>query len=257
MTVPAIFLVDRCGRTILLKIGAIGMTFCIWLLGIAGEIDIVIPSSCPTSATNDKYDCAHSHGYPDGHISGGISATVIVSVLGFVCFFAVSWGPIIWAFCAEIFPNKYRAKGVAITTCCNWIGNTIVGYVTPIMLDSIGFATFYFYGTFCIICVVFAFWIVETAQVSLEHMTPLWEKKLHAKYHSGSFEGSQSVGSVKDETTSGSTRITLPEITEVDEDIHSDVSLPNVDVKEDDSEFSTPLESPVKTELQTTKTIEV
>jgi sugar porter (SP) family MFS transporter len=185
MTIPAIFLVDKLGRTILLKIGAIGMTIMIWTLGIVGQIMIIIPDSCPTSETNDKYDCAHQSGYADGDISGAVSATVIVTVLGFVSFFAISWGPIIWAFCAEIFPNKYRAKGVAITTCCNWIGNTIVGYVTPIMLDHIGFSTFFFYGSFCILCVIFAFWIIETARISLEHMTPLWEKKLHCKFHEG------------------------------------------------------------------------
>jgi sugar porter (SP) family MFS transporter len=185
MTVPAIFLVDRLGRTILLKIGAIGMCTMIWILGIVGQIMIIIPDSCPTSETNDKYDCAHQEGYPDGEISGGVSAVVIITILGFVSFFAISWGPIIWAFCAEIFPNKYRAKGVAITTCCNWVGNTIVGYVTPILLDHIGFSTFFFYGSFCILCVIFAFWIIETARISLEHMTPLWEKKLGRKFHGG------------------------------------------------------------------------
>jgi len=214
--------VDRCGRTILLKIGAIGMTICIWMLGIAGQVNIIIPDSCPSSASNDKYDCAHSKGYAEGDIASGISAVVIVSVLGFVAFFAVSWGPIIWAFCAEIFPNKHRAKGVSITTCCNWIGNTIVGYVTPIMLNAIGFTTFFFYGSFCIICVIFAFWIVETAQVSLEHMVPLWEKKLRSKYHEGSesLQNSQSIPA-KD-TASEASATTLSEIPETDEEINEE-----------------------------------
>merc|ERR1712147_538480 len=109
----------------------------------------------------------------------------VISLLGAMGAAAVSWNPISRLFFSEIFPNKYRAKGVAILTLFGWISNSIVGYLTPIMLDSIGFATFYVYGTVCILCVAFSFWIVETSQVSLEHMIRLWEKKLQAKFNIG------------------------------------------------------------------------
>lgn len=32
----------------------------------------------------------------------------------------IAWGPIVWTIIAELFPSRYRAKGMALSTASNW-----------------------------------------------------------------------------------------------------------------------------------------
>jgi SP family sugar:H+ symporter-like MFS transporter len=61
--------------------------------------------------------------------------TVGYCVLGFAALFivgfAVSWGPVVWVSCAEIFPLRTRAKGTGMTTMTNWVFTTLVGAIFP------------------------------------------------------------------------------------------------------------------------------
>jgi hypothetical protein len=40
--------------------------------------------------------------------------------------FGLSWGPVPWAMPAEVHSSSYRAKGVALSTCSNWLNNFII-----------------------------------------------------------------------------------------------------------------------------------
>lgn len=40
--------------------------------------------------------------------------------------FGSTWGPVPWAMPSEIFPSSLRAKGVALSTCSNWLNNFII-----------------------------------------------------------------------------------------------------------------------------------
>ncbi|KAK3077729.1 hypothetical protein LTS18_009465 [Coniosporium uncinatum] len=46
---------------------------------------------------------------------------------------------------AEIFPSSLRAKGVALSTCSNWLNNFIIGLITPPMVQNTGFGATYFF----------------------------------------------------------------------------------------------------------------
>mmetsp|Transcript_104412 Transcript_104412/g.239118 ORF Transcript_104412/g.239118 Transcript_104412/m.239118 type:complete len:604 (-) Transcript_104412:167-1978(-) len=174
MTFPAVAFVDRAGRTFLLKWTGIVMATFILILGTVGMVFIEIPEDCPLPKDTD---CAHTAGLPYGQVDPVVSAVIVGSGLMFVAGFALGWGPVVWVFCAEIFPMKYRSKGVGMTTTANWVGNYIVAQVTTLLMQNTKFGTFIFYGFFCILCVVFAMWVPETANIPMEEVQILFEQK--------------------------------------------------------------------------------
>jgi hypothetical protein len=79
---------------------------------------------------------------------------------------------------AEIHTSSRRAKGVAITTCSNWLNNFIIvsiprslvslfspsndsqGLITPPMLQSISYGTFVFFGSFAVLAGLWTYFFV-------------------------------------------------------------------------------------------------
>lgn len=47
--------------------------------------------------------------------------TSVAFLLVYMLAFGASWGPVPWAMPSEIFPSSLRAKGVALSTCSNWL----------------------------------------------------------------------------------------------------------------------------------------
>lgn len=45
----------------------------------------------------------------------------------FIFGFATTWGPMIWTICGELYPSRYRAKGMALSTASNWLWNFLLG----------------------------------------------------------------------------------------------------------------------------------
>lgn len=76
----------------------------------------------------------------------------LISAHVFYIFFCCTWGPAVWVVLGELFPNRVRTTGIGIATCANWIGNIIVTWTFPPMLEYIGLAqTYLFYGVCCIL----------------------------------------------------------------------------------------------------------
>ena len=88
---------------------------------------------------------------------------------------------------SEIFPSSLRAKGVALSTCSNWLNNFIIGLITPPLVQNTGFGAVHppdldlrskadcgqytFFAVFCLLSLVWTFWFVpETTGRSLEAM---------------------------------------------------------------------------------------
>jgi len=150
-TFPALVLADRCGRRVLLCLGAAGMALACVVLGTLG-----------------------------GRTQSGSMADWLVTgmILFFVVNFAYSWGPIVWVYNAEIFPLKHRSRCMGCTTTANWAGNFVIAQFTPVLLDAIGFATFLIFAVFCLAGLVLAWWLPETKGVMLEHIDRLFDAKL-------------------------------------------------------------------------------
>ncbi|VAI81903.1 unnamed protein product [Triticum turgidum subsp. durum] len=92
------------------------------------------------------------------------------SVIIYFCCFVMGFGPIPNILCAEIFPTRVRGLCIALCSLTFWIGDIIVTYSLPVMLNSIGLAgVFGIYACVCCLALVFvALKVPETKGLPLE-----------------------------------------------------------------------------------------
>lgn len=152
MTVVGMFTIDRVGRRKLLLTGSVGMAIFLWITGF-----IFLNAEQTENGLVLAQDLAWM---------------ALISAHLFYIFFCFTWGPAVWVVLGELFPNRIRTTGLGIATCANWIGNIIVTWTFPPMLESFGLApTYMFYG----VCCAMSFFVVkkflpETANRELEDM---------------------------------------------------------------------------------------
>lgn len=167
-TIPAILFLDRLGRRFVLISGALVMGTAMLLCGIV------------MGATGRVYADPES-GQNKVDMSGNTSASYfcIVMVYFFVAGFAYSWGPCGWVYPAEIYPLSIRAKGTSLTTAANWLMNFIISLFVPVMLTTITWGTYIFFGICCVVMAtcVFLFY-PETKGRSLEEMDVVFSGRI-------------------------------------------------------------------------------
>lgn len=141
-TIVGMSLIDKFGRKFLLYVGGIGMPV---FLGL--------------------FSWAYISGNTNGYI-------LLISMLGFIAFFAASQGTVIWVILSEMFPTNIRARGSAIGSFSHWFFNAINSWVFPVAVASIGTGyTFLFFCIATILSLVFyRFALVETKGKSLEEI---------------------------------------------------------------------------------------
>lgn len=147
-TIVAIKYVDKAGRKKLLMIGTAGMAICLAIIGSAFFM---------------------------GAVKGYL---ILITILIYIAFFALSLGPLTFVVIAEIFPNKSRGKAMSICLFFLWTAVYFVSQFFPIFLESIGSAyTFWLFMIMSIIAFVFVWKIVpETKGKSLEEIEKIWQK---------------------------------------------------------------------------------
>ncbi|TZF83237.1 sugar porter family MFS transporter [Pedobacter sp. BS3] len=103
---------------------------------------------------------------------------LFLCVLAFLACFAFSIGPLKFVVASEIFPNAIRGRALAISIMVMWVADTIVGQITPLMLNGVGSAaTFWFFALFCLIAFILVFYYLpETKGRSLEQIEASWQK---------------------------------------------------------------------------------
>ncbi len=144
-TVIAIFTVDRFGRKPLLLIGTAGMTVSFIWAGYA---------------------------FQNSAIEG---IWVLIPIITYIAFFAMSLGPVVWVFISEIFPTKIRGRAIAIATMALWIANFVVAQFFPWFVETFGGRTYYMFAGVCLITFVFVwFMVMETKGKSLEEIEKMW-----------------------------------------------------------------------------------
>ena len=129
-TILAFFFIDRYGRRVLLMFGAVGTTIMHFIA--AWQISLGENASAPIA---------------------------ISAILGFIAFFGVSQGAVIWVFISEIFPNAVRAKGQALGSFTHWFMCTVISWVFPIVASlspSSGCYAFAFFGCMTMLQFFFA-----------------------------------------------------------------------------------------------------
>lgn len=158
-TFPALYFADRTGRKSLLVVGACGMSAANITMGFVGLYGMT-----------RQGESWHANGPSVGPI---LAACVFFFVVNFAC----TWGPVVWMYCAEIFPLKYRCRAVGVTTTANWVGNYVIAQVTPMLLEGIGFGTFLVFGGFCLSSILLGLWLPETKGLQLESISRLFDEK--------------------------------------------------------------------------------
>jgi SP family galactose:H+ symporter-like MFS transporter len=162
-TFPAIRLVEKWGRKKLLYVGAAAMFVTMIAAGLA------------FNAIGNATDPAL--------ISGAPKAILLASIIVYIFGFAVSWGPVVWLVCSEIFPLEGREVGMTITTMVNW---TFAGLV---MANALSFmaeygrqSIFYVFGGFCLLAILFvAIFVPETRGSTLEQIEMNLKKGLRLR----------------------------------------------------------------------------
>jgi SP family arabinose:H+ symporter-like MFS transporter len=139
-TFLALSLIDRIGRRQLLLIGSVGLALC-----LAGVSAIFL-----------------THSY---------QSWLVVLLVLYIGFFALSQGAVIWVFIGEVFPNRIRAKGQSLGSATHWVMNALISLAFPLVAARSGAYPFMFFTAM----VVLQFFIVlfaypETKGYTLEEM---------------------------------------------------------------------------------------
>jgi len=140
-TFVGISLIDKLGRKTLLLIGAVGDALC--LIGVA-----------LVYGTNSHQDF------------------LLWLLIGFIAFFAISQGAVIWVYLSEVFPTNVRSKGQSLGSSSHWIMNAAIANAFPIIAAYNRAAPFWFFAAM----MVLEFFVVmmiypETKGQSLEGMS--------------------------------------------------------------------------------------
>ncbi|UFU07428.1 sugar porter family MFS transporter [Ruania halotolerans] len=169
VTIVAILLVDKVGRRPMLMLGSIGMAVTLGMMAVA--------FSFATLVTN-------SDGTQSAELDAPWSTIALICANGFVVFFGVSWGPLVWVLLGEMFPNSIRAWALSVAAAAQWIANFFISTTFP-TFAKIGLPFAYgFYATFALLSFFFVLTKVpETKGRELEDMSdsPVVERRRKAR----------------------------------------------------------------------------
>lgn len=87
--------------------------------------------------------------------------------------------PTAWVYSSEIFPLKYRAKGVGLSAAGNWIFNFALAYFVAPAFTNIQWKTYIIFGVFCTVMTIHVYLLYpETAQRSLEEVDHIFDANI-------------------------------------------------------------------------------
>ncbi len=137
-TLLGISLIDKLGRKTLLLIGAVGCGIC--LSGAAVLFHL-----------------------------GGHANLLLPIFVGFIVFFAISQGAVIWVYLSEVFPTNVRSKGQSLGSSAHWIMNGVITLLFPVASSYSKALPFGFFALMMVVQFVTVAWMYpETKGLSLE-----------------------------------------------------------------------------------------
>lgn len=139
-TLLAMSVIDKLGRKTLLLIGSVGTAAC--LIGVAAIF------------------FKHSH-----------QSDLVWLLIGYIFFFAISQGSVIWVYISEVFPTRVRSKGQSLGSSSHWIMNAIITFGFPAVAKYSAGAPFVFFAAMMVVqFFVVLFVYPETKGYTLEQM---------------------------------------------------------------------------------------
>ncbi|PSR81545.1 general substrate transporter [Coniella lustricola] len=162
--------VDRCGRRPLLIYGAVA---CCLLHFISGAL---------MASYGRSVDAVDGNAILRWELTNAQAAKAIIAMCYiFVGIYGLTWAPVAWIYAAEVFPLRYRAKGVGIAASGNWIFNLALALFVPSAFTNIQWQTYMIFGTFCAVMAAWVFLLYpETAGKSLEEIDFVFVAKVPA-----------------------------------------------------------------------------
>ncbi|KAK9797673.1 putative Major facilitator superfamily (MFS) profile domain-containing protein [Seiridium cardinale] len=162
-------IVDRLGRRPLLIGGAI---VCCLLHFTTGAV---------MASYGHAVDSIDGNSILRWEIGGAPAKAVIALCYIFVGVYGLTWAPIGWIYCSEVFPLKYRAVGVGLSAASNWTMNLALAFFVPPAFTNIQWKTYMIFGTFCAVMVFHIFFTYpETAGKALEEIDELFDSNIPA-----------------------------------------------------------------------------
>ncbi|KAI2699487.1 hypothetical protein CBS147332_8373 [Penicillium roqueforti] len=166
-TFGGLYVVENFGRRKSLIYGAIWMFIMFMIFSSIGHfvLDVETPTNTPNAG----------------------KGMIVVACL-FIAAYAMTWGPMVWAIVAELFPSKYRAKGMALATATNWLWNFLISFFTTFITKDIDFAYGYvFAGCLFVAIGVVYFFVIEGKGRTLEELDWMYVNKV-VPWKSSSYE---------------------------------------------------------------------
>jgi len=139
-TMIGMILIDKVGRKKLLYVGSVGMTIALALV---------------------------ARGFYLESISGYY---MLACLMGFIAFFAISLGAVIWVLISEVFPNNVRSKGQVFGSMTHWVWSALLSWMFPVFIGTGGTFIFGFFAVMMALSFFFALKLPETKNKSLEQI---------------------------------------------------------------------------------------
>ena len=110
---------------------------------------------------------------------------ILFFLLGYMFFFGLSDGIVIWVFISEIFPNSIRSKGQSLGSFTHWFFAVIISWTFPVAINSLSIGpgnAFLFFAVMMLFQLLFSWKLMpETKGKSLEQI----QKDLKIGYDEG------------------------------------------------------------------------
>lgn len=139
-TMLGMILIDKMGRKKLIYIGSVGMTVALLLVARGFYLEVMT-------------------GY-----------YMLICLMSFIAFFAISLGAVIWVLISEIFPNDVRSKGQVFGSTTHWVWSALLSWMFPIFIGTGGTVIFTVFAVMMALSFFFAWKLPETKNKSLEQI---------------------------------------------------------------------------------------
>lgn len=166
-------IIDRFDRRMLLMVGSV---LCAILHFASGGV---------MASYGHYVDAVDGNEILKWSIDGAPAKAVIALAFIFVGVYGLTWAPVAWIYCTEVFPLHYRAKGTGLAAAGNWAFNLALAWFVPPAFTNIQWKSYMIFGTFCVAMTFHVFFMFpETARKTLEemdyifdHNIPAWKSK--------------------------------------------------------------------------------
>jgi hypothetical protein len=119
-----------------------------------------------------------SMGIRDGeNLSHSLAPALILFMCMYTAAIAVSWDPLAWSICSEIFPLETRSAGLSFTIFVRFLFTFLAVQTNLFMLCSFKWGLFLFFAMWVVVAQVFVFFLLpETKGVALDEMEIVWRR---------------------------------------------------------------------------------